>query len=237
MKTLVKTVGFVALATFFACSNNTVNNNNNSTGDQATTVSAEGLVLNGVSDSAKVEILLADNYLKKVLKGDPYASTPSLTPNPAAFLQIKTQVKITDFSYFSKSVDITCDKDTPVNTLDVMLLGSNQLGHYVWFLPNSSDGLFYAYDLTTLATPAAQGPEDEIEEGVVFNVGVTDTVYTFLCDGSDGNTYDVSFHGKYDPNNMQISSIFDFKTNEFTGAISVSLHNYDLPIDMFFNKQ
>jgi len=239
MKNIMKTVSLLSFAALFACSNNT--NDPSSTTDQSTVVSIDGLVIAGTSDSAKVEILLADNYLKKVIKGNTYSSTPAVTPSPSIAHTIKTQVKITNFSYFNKAVDITCDKDEPSNKIDVMLLGSNELGHSVLFMPNSSDGLFYAYDTVT-ATSAVQSPEDEIEKASVYS-GISfgtpvDIMYTFLCRGSDDNDYNVFFHGNYDKNNLAISSTFDFQTNEFTGVIGVSLKDYnDAPIYMFFDKQ
>lgn len=242
MKNVIKTVSLFVLAALFSCSNFTSNNNNNSTSDPATTVSVDGLVITGVSDSANVEFLLADNYLKKVLKGNVYSSTPSTTPSLSFTHTIKTGVKITNFSYFSKSVDITCSKDEPTNKVDVILSGSNELGHAVMFMPNSSDGLFYAYDNVT-STMAVQSAEDEIEKAGIYP-GISlfgtpvDIMYTFLCRGSDGNDYNVFFHGNYDMNNMAISSVFDFNTMEFTGVIGVALKNYnDAPVYMFFDKQ
>jgi len=240
MKNLIKTASLMALTVFFACSNYT-NNPSSSTTDQSAASTIDGLVISGVSDGASVELLLADNYLKKVVKGNTYASTPSLTPTPTLTDTIKVQVKITNFSYFSKSVDITCSKDEPSNKLDVLLQGSNNLGHPVLFLPNSSDGLFYVDDTVT-STTAVQGPEDEIETATIYAgipiFSTVDILYTFLCRGSDGNDYNVFFHGNYDKDSTQISSVFDFQTNEFTGVIGVSLKDYnDSPIYMFFDKQ
>lgn len=242
MKSLMKSVSLLALLASFACSNYTTDNSNNNNSTDPALVSLDGLLINGTSDGAKVEILLADNYLKKVIKGNTYNSTPSVTPTPSLTHRVKAEVKITNFSYFSNSVDITCDKDDSANKLDLVLLGSNQLGHSVIFFPNSSDGLFYAYDSVTTAE-AVQGPEDEIEEADIFG-GLSlfgnpvDIMYTFSCRGSDGNDYNVYFHGNYDKNNTAIKSIFDFQTNEFTGVIGVSLKNYnDAPVYMFFDQQ
>ena len=238
MKSLIKTASLLVLVLSFACSNNTVSPTPTTDQSTATATSAQGLVMNGTSASAKVEILLADNYLKKVAKGNPYASTPSLTLMPSITLAVKAQVKITEFYYLSKFVDITCSKDEPSNKLDVLLFGSNELGHSLWFWPNSSDGLFYANDQVTFNT-TVQGPEDEIEQADIFagiSIGTpVDIMYTFLCRGSDGNDYNVFFHGNYYKDNTKISSTFDFQTNEFTGVIGVSLKNYnDAPMYMFF---
>ncbi len=241
MKNVIKSISLLVLVALFSCSNFTSDNNNNSTSDPATTVSVDGLLITGVSDSANVEILLADNYLKKVLKGNNYSSTPATPIISSLAHTIKAEVKITNFSYFSKSVDITCSKDEPTNKIDVLLTGSNELGHSVTYFYSTSDGLFYAYDNVT-TTMEPQGPEDEIEEariypGISFGTPV-DIMYTFLCRGSDGNDYNVYFHGNYDRNNLAISSIFDFEAMEFTGVIGVVLKNYhDVPVYMFFDKQ
>ena len=239
MKNVIKTVGSLslfALFAFFACSNNT-NNTNASTELSTPATSVDGLVLNGISESAKVEILFADNYLKKVINGNPYDSTPSLTVNPSLTHIVKAQVKVSDLYIFSRSVNIVCDKDEPSNKIEVVLMGSNQLGHSVTFLPNSSDGLFYAEDLVT-STMAVQGPEDEIEYATILGGNTNDIVYTFFCRGSDGNDYNLFFHGNYDANNMKIRSIFDFQTSEFTGVISISLKDYNTaPVTMYFDKQ
>ena len=240
MKTLIKTASLLVFASFFACSNYTADPDKSSDAS-ATTVTEQGLVITGTSDSASVEILLADNYLKKVKSGNPYTVTPPTTPAFTITYPIKTQVKITKFSYFNKSVDITCSKDETANKLDVVLSGSNPSGHAVTFFPETTTGAFLAIDNVT-STSAIQTEEDEIEKASIYpGLGLfgtpSDIVYTFICKGSDGNDYNVIFHGNYDMNNMALPSIFDLQKGLFTGVIGVSLRDFnDAPVYMFFDK-
>jgi hypothetical protein len=240
MKNLIKTASLLVFAACFACSNNTTSPAASSPAASDTTTSSIGLAFNGNSDSGQVVISLADDYLEKVVNGDPYSVTPGVLGFSAK--SIKTQVALTGFSYLGQSVDVTCDKDNAANTLFVALTGSNPTGQSIQFLFNPNDGLYYTFKIPSFTLIGAQGTQDEIETIYVSDIAsdfilpYADTPQTFSCSGSDSNAYNVIFHTKYD-NSMQIQSIFDVKDKIFTGVIEVVKNNSsDSPVQLFFDK-
>jgi hypothetical protein len=235
MKNLIKTASLLVFTAFFACSNNTTSPASSSPSATDNSTTLQGLAFNGNSDSGKVEIFLANNYLEKVVNGNPYSVTPGVFS--LASLTIKTEVKLTGFYYMGQSVDITCDKDDPANKLYLALTGSNEIGQDIQFMFNPNDGLFYTFQLPSFALIGAQNSQDEISDIASHITPSTDMPQTFFCRGSDNNDYNVTFHSDFDDANMKIMSIFDIKDKIFTGAIEVVKDNSnDAPVQLYFDK-
>ncbi len=241
MKNIIKTASLLLFAVFFACSNNTSSPGDNSNSNSADPAELnDGISFNGNSNSGNIQIFLADNYLKKVANGNPYDVVPGVFG--MSTMIIKADVKLTGFSYLGQSVDITCDRDEAANKLYVALTGSNPLGQDIQFMINPNDGLFYTYEIPSGTLIGAQGPLDEIEKVYVSDSNSNYTpvpapAQTFLCMGSDGNEYNLLFYSDYDPNNMQIQSVFDIQDNVFTGVVEVvKKYVNDEPVQLFFDK-
>jgi hypothetical protein len=233
MEKLIKTSSLLILALFFACSNYTSNPNSSTDPSSGTSVE-KGNVFNGASSdgNTKAEILLADNYLLKVSKGNPDPITPSVPLSLPQTYSIKTNVKLTGVPYLGQTVDVACDQNEPANRIDTVLSGTLSNGVAVLYGMNT-DGVFYSYGSGPYTI---QGREDEIEHVSIF-AGATDIAYTFNCVGSDGNDYNVIFHGNYDHSHLQVGSVFDMQDMTFVGAVEIGLKNHnDTPVVVFFNK-
>lgn len=256
MKKVIKTASLLAFVAFFGCSNNTTSPAASSTNASDTT-SVQGLVFNGNSDSGKIEISLASNYLEKVVTGNPTAVAPGVFVGATNINDktMKAEVKLTGYSYIGQSVDITCDQnwvplpgDTEANELYLALTGSDANGDEIQFVFNSPDGLYYTFLIPSFAPTAEkiQGPQDEIETAYIANqfglfiLPYADTEQKFFCKGSDGNDYNVIFHANFNVfpcAGQQIQSVFDIKNKIFSGVIEVvKRDSSDQRVPVYFDK-
>jgi len=140
----------------------------------------------------------------------------------------KAEIKITNFTYYGKGVDVTCKKDVPNgNSLPLVSFGSDTAGNYGHFIlcPN---GTYSFVDSSNQST--SQGSDDEITQIII----AVDS--PFLCEGSDGNEYEATMYSIYNGDyNLNIASLFETKTKVFTGVISVKLKDsQDVARDIFF---
>jgi hypothetical protein len=233
-----------------ACGNNT---SAPVTADPATTTSAStaaplDLVFTGnATGGPVVSIEFFDDYLEKVLAGNPYDNSIAGS-EPFDFThELPFELKITSFYYYGSKVDVTCAKNIFVNRIKTVLNGSLPNGHTAIF-SMGSDGVFYACDTIVHAScdmPSywiAQGSQDEITLSDMFpgqTIMGTYSPYnpTFTCSGSDGNDYTVGLYGDYDYQNLSIHSSFDILTGVYSGVVSVKRTNYlDHPINLFIGQ-
>ena len=206
---------------------------------------ASRLVFAGNADGVAVNVSFFDDYLEKVLDGNPYNNTGNIVPVQNWYV-LPFEIKITNFDYYfnytRNSVDITCSKDVYNNKVATYLRGSLPNGHQALFAVNTS-GSFYVCDTTLTPTcPASswvhQGPQDEItgiqmlandplNPGNFYNP-------TYECTGSDGNDFIVGLYGAYYPYNLNINDSFNIRTGIFRGVVSVKMKNYnENPIYLF----
>ncbi|MCX6112483.1 MAG: hypothetical protein NTY22_04255 [Proteobacteria bacterium] len=242
MKNLKGVFSIVAAILFVvsSCSNNTTASSSSGS-STTTTVVASALIFSGIADGATVTVAFFDDYLEKVLNGNPYNNITNTPPASIPYL-LPFEIKITSFYYYLKGVDITCSKDVYNNKVFGILTGSLPNGHEAIFAM-SIDGYFYACDTTinSVCSGAAwvpQGPQDEITSISMPKTDPSNPANpynpTYECTGSDGNDYIVGLYGDYYQSNLHINNSFNIKTGIFNGVISVQMKNYnDKPIDLF----
>lgn len=227
---------FTSLVLTFACGNNTSDPESDADASSSTAGTVvSGLTFTGLADGADLSVTIADNYLAKVFKGNPYDTEPytSLLTCDATFA--RSEIKISNFTYYGSKVDILCKKDPelglPANELTLLPMGSNPNGDFGYF-PLCSNGLYYFMKLPfifPIPTPVAQGPHHEITMLDVRD----DTV--FVCEGSDNKEYEVTVYNSFVDGGLTIDSVFDTDARTFKGVMSVNLKNYnDQKIDIFF---
>ena len=246
MKCLKGLFSIIAVILFVVpgCSNNTITPST-SGASSATTAVASRLVFTGNADGVVVDISFFDDYLEKVLDGNPYNNSVSVPPVQSWYV-LPFEIKITSFDYYfnytRNAVDITCSKDVYNNKVDTYITGSLPNGHQALFAM-STDGFFYTCDTTLTPTCpttswVVQGPQDEITS---INMVTNDpsnsaNLYnpTYVCSGSDGNDYIVGLYGAYNVMTSNINDVFNIKTGIFTGVVSVKMKNYNnSPIYLF----
>lgn len=210
------------------CGNNTDNPNTDPQASEITSTSS--LSYTGKSDGADISIIIADNYLNKVLKGNPYGTDAAVTPCDATF--DKADVKIQGLSYYGgNSIDITCDKQHPDNEFTLLPMGSDPNGAFGYYTLCANSAYYFIEFPITSFPPIliAQSEHHEITNLLLSGSKV------FNCDGSDGNEYEVTFYSTYKPSSLAIEADFNTRTNVFTGVVGVNLKNdNDNEIQLFF---
>jgi len=211
---------------FVGCGNNTEDPNTDPQASEITSTSS--LSYTGKSDAADISIIIADNYLNKVLKGNPYGADPVVAPCDATF--DKADVKIQGLSYYGNSIDITCDKQNSDNEFTLLPMGSNPNGDFGYYTL-CANGAYYFIEFPVVfpIVLTAQSEHHEITNLLLSGNKVFD------CDGSDGNEYEVTFYSNYKPGSLAIEADFNTRTNVFTGVVGVNLKNdNDNEIQLFF---
>lgn len=235
-------LAFLSALTLAGCGNNTTNPDADTQGsDTSTTAEIEGLHFTGKTDGADLSIIIADNYLSRVLKGNPYGTVPYTPALTCDATHDKAEVQITNFTYYGNKVDILCKMDpylgVSANEVNLLPFGSNSDGDFGYFTL-CDNGRYYFLEFPIVFPPMPVPVPQDIDYEIT-RIDIRDDV-TFICEGSDEKEYEVTFYGMggytpYGPGNLEIGSVFDTKAKIFTGVVSVNLKNYyDDAIDLFF---
>lgn len=233
----VVTAFFAMLALFASCSNNTEAPSTSAA--SSSTTQEEGLIFNGDADGVAIKMLLADNYLESVLNGNPYQTTPLISP-VCDYPTVKTEVRISNLDYYGKKVDLLCEKDASTytsysNSFYLKIIGSDANGivsyyRLCWELGLTPNTGYYHFYQNGVYIP--QGTDHEMS---YFLPQVNASNNLFICNGSDGNEYEAEFYTQYHASSVNIPRVFDVTARKFTGVVSVNLRNYyDQAIDLFF---
>lgn len=196
---------------------------------------SSNLAFTGTADGVKVSMEFFDDYLGKVLSGNPYNNGTNTPPATLPYT-LSFQILINGFNYYSDhQIDISCDKSNYNNKVLSFLKGSLPNGHQALF-SMSTDGSFYACDTTLNPTcPVSawvvQGTQDEIGTIQIYPYNPV-----YECTGTDGNDYWVTVYGSYNRNGVSINDSFNVKTTTFKGVISVQIKDYNDPIIYLFVK-
>lgn len=235
---LISILGFA----ISACSNNSSTSTDPNASTTTTVTASSNLAFLGIADGARVEIEFFDDYLSKVLNGNPYNNGNNIPPLASLYM-LPFQILISGFNYYDKTLDVLCDKDNYNNRVLSYLKGTLPNGHQALFAM-STDGSFYVCDTTlTPACPASvwtvQGPQDEIGTIEMLDGTFSGGVYTpynptYQCTGTDSNDYLVTLYGDYTRNGVSINDSFDVKTAVFSGVISVQIKDYNDPAIYLF---
>lgn len=232
-KKIAFTAVFASLMLTLACGNNTADPTADASASTVDASTVQGLQFTGKADGADLSIIIADNYLAKVVNGNPYGAPTAPSGSCDATFD-KAEIKITNFNYYgsSSTIDILCEMDpelgAPSPELTLLPSGSAPDGFYGYF-PLCSNGSYYLLRSFMPPVIEAQGPHHEITR-----IDIRDDV-TFTCLGSDNKEYEVALYGTYDPSALNIPSVLNTQDEVFTGVISVNLKNHeDNKIDLFF---
>lgn len=231
-------MGFVGILglSFFSCGGS----ESVASPDAAETIMVEGrLVFTGTADNgSSIRLEFFDDYLETVLDGNVYDNGTIPVPLVSVPYTLPFELKITDFTYYEKAVDIHCVKDVYANKVNVNIKGSIPNGHQAVYAIGS-DGVFYVCDQTLHSNFCAigayyglQGPQDEMDTVEVLPSVTYNPKYT--CNGSDDNEYELMLHGEYDESGLSINTSFDIRDGSVTGVMSIKKKNYDdKPVVLF----
>jgi len=231
-------VAFLSVMTLAGCSNNT-NDPNTDTQSSDTAVTDDtinGLQFTGDASGVSMNIIVADNYLSKIVNGNTYTTAPYVPSLTCDATKDKVEVTFTNFNYYGSQVDITCKMDpeigAPSNKITFLPMGTAPDGSFGYYTL-CDNGLYYFLEFPIvfppLPTPVPQTYHHEINR-----LDIRDDV-VLLCEGSDGNEYEASFYGTFEPSGLNIPSVLDIDEDVFTGVVSINLKNYDDDkIDLYF---